>query len=1015
MPRIFCSGIGKYLTLATLLLLGVPLFAQPANDDPCGAIPLTINTTCSFSAGTSVAATATAGIPVPGCANYAGADVWFSAVVPANGQLIFDSNVGGLTDGGMALYSATACNGTFTLIECDDDDSANGLMPYIIRAGLVPGSTVYVRFWEYGGDNNGTFSICAYSPPPPPPSCGTTVYDPGGAAGDYANNANFFATYCPTVPGEVVTMTFTAFNIEAGWDYVYIHNGPSVASSIIGTYTGTALPGAITSTDASGCITLHFTSDGSGIGAGWAANITCGPPPPPPANDNPCGATPLTVNASCVFSTNTTAASTNTTAIAAPPCANFAGYDVWFSVVVPASGNLLLNSNTGAMTNGGMALYTATACNGTFTLVDCDDDDSPNGLMPQITAGGLTPGSTVYVRFWPYGGIGSGTFNICATTPPAPPANDNPCGATLLPVNTTCVNTGSTTTNALATSGPPAPTCANYTGGDVWFRVVVPASGSIIIETTPGVVTDGGMALYTAPSCAGPFVQEACDDDGGTGLMPMLTSNGLAPGSTVYIRFWEYGNDNNGTFSICVRTPPPPPSGDCVYVLNLFDSWDDGWGSSNVGYRINYGPWSYYTVGGSTNQVLIGVNVNDFIELTYDASGPFQTDNSYSLGLNGGGVYFNSGSPPTAGASFGQLVDCVPPPAAPQDCVGGFTICNGQSFNNNSGNSGNIVDLNTSNQGCLSSGERQGTWYYFSPSAAGTIGFSIAPTTNVDYDFALWGPMTEVSCPPSGSPARCSYSSGYSTYDATGSYDTGLGNGAGDTSETPSGDGWVSTIPVAIGEVYILYVDNFSSTNEPFDLSWQLSNGASLDCTVLPVELVNLKATPEVDRIDLDWTTLSESSSAHFIVERSSDGQHFSRIGSIFAAGNSQIALDYQFIDQAPNSGLNYYRVTMVDQDGSELHSPVVSASIGHRPGQPLLAPNPVSERLQLTLAPGTADVTSIDLIDAAGRVVKTFTLPQESGRTSITLPMSGLEQGSYILRTHTVTGPLTPVPFIKE
>jgi hypothetical protein len=768
----------------------------------------------------------------------------------------------------MALYSATACNGTFTLIECDDDDSANGLMPYIIRAGLVPGSTVYVRFWEYGGDNNGTFSICAYSPPPPPPSCGTTVYDPGGAAGDYANNANFFATYCPTVPGEVVTMTFTAFNVEAGWDYVYIHNGASVASPIIGTYTGTALPGAITSTDLSGCITLHFTSDGSGIGAGWAANITCGPPPPPPANDDPCG-------------------------------------------------------------------------------------------------------------------------------------------ATLLPVNTTCVNTGSTTTNALATSGPPAPTCANYTGGDVWFRVVVPASGSIIIETTPGVVTDGGMALYTAPSCAGPFVQEACDDDGGTGLMPMLTSNGLAPGSTVYIRFWEYGNDNNGTFSICVRTPPPPPSGDCVYVLNLFDSWDDGWGSSNVGYRINGGPWSYYTVGGSTNQVLIGVNINDFIELTYDASGPFQTDNSYSLGLNGGGVYFNSGSPPTAGASFGQLVDCVPPPAAPQDCNGGFTICNGQSFNNNSSNTGNIVDLNTGNQGCLSSGERQGTWYYFSPSSSGTIGFTISPTVVTDYDFAVWGPMTSVTCPPPSDPYRCSYAA------PTG--DTGLGNGATEPSEDALGDRWVSPMNVIAGEIYILYVDNFSTNGQSFDLSWQLSNGASLDCTVLPVELVNLKATPEVDRIDLDWTTLSESSSAHFIVERSSDGQHFSRIGSIFAAGNSQIALDYQFIDQAPNSGLNYYRVTMVDQDGSELHSPVVSASIGHRPGQPLLAPNPVSERLQLTLAPGTADVTSIDLIDAAGRVVKTFTLPQESGRTSITLPMSGLEQGSYILRTHTVTGPLTPVPFIKE
>jgi hypothetical protein len=64
-----------------------------------------------------------------------------------------------MTDSGMAIYSGTC--GALTLIECDDDDSTNGAMSYINRTGLTPGSTVYIRFWEFSNDNNGTFGICA--------------------------------------------------------------------------------------------------------------------------------------------------------------------------------------------------------------------------------------------------------------------------------------------------------------------------------------------------------------------------------------------------------------------------------------------------------------------------------------------------------------------------------------------------------------------------------------------------------------------------------------------------------------------------------------------------------------------------------------------------------------------------------------------------------------------------------------------------------------------------------------
>ncbi len=140
--------------------------AAPANDNCAGATPLTVNATCTYSNYTNVNATESVA-PVPGCANWiAGSmeDVWFSVTVPASGQIILDTQTGGITDGGMAIYSGTC--GALTLIECDDDDSGNGLMPYINRTGLTPGSTIYIRVWEYGGDVTGTFGICAYSPVP---------------------------------------------------------------------------------------------------------------------------------------------------------------------------------------------------------------------------------------------------------------------------------------------------------------------------------------------------------------------------------------------------------------------------------------------------------------------------------------------------------------------------------------------------------------------------------------------------------------------------------------------------------------------------------------------------------------------------------------------------------------------------------------------------------------------------------------------------------------------------------
>jgi gliding motility-associated-like protein len=107
-------------------------------------------------------------------------------------------------------------------------------------------------------------------------SCSGTVYDPGGT-GNYANNQNITMTICPSTPGAKVKINFTTFATELNYDYLYVYDGNSTAAPSLGVYNGTIGPGLVqaTASNASGCITLRFTSDGSNVAAGFVGTISC--------------------------------------------------------------------------------------------------------------------------------------------------------------------------------------------------------------------------------------------------------------------------------------------------------------------------------------------------------------------------------------------------------------------------------------------------------------------------------------------------------------------------------------------------------------------------------------------------------------------------------------------------------------------------------------------------------------------------------------------------------------------
>ncbi len=174
-----------------------------------------------------------------------------------------------------------------------------------------------------------------------------------------------------------------------------------------------------------------------------------------------------------------------------------------------------------------------------------------------------------------------------------PPVNDDCPNATALTVGytqnwTLGTNAGATDSN----NNPdpiPDPGCGGYAGGDVWYSAVVPATGTMVIDSrivTGSNFQDAGMAYYTG-NC-GALILGECDDDDGAGWMPQISINNPAlAGQTIYIRIWDYDNDNFGSFEIEAHIPSN------IWTGNVDSDWH------------NAGNWSAGVIPDATMVVTI--------------------------------------------------------------------------------------------------------------------------------------------------------------------------------------------------------------------------------------------------------------------------------------------------------------------------------------------------------------------------------------------------------------------------
>ncbi len=179
--------------------------------------------------------------------------------------------------------------------------------------------------------------------------------------------------------------------------------------------------------------------------------------------------------------------------------------------------------------------------------------------------------------------------------------------------------------------------------------------------------------------------------------------------------------------------------------------------------------------------------------------------------------------------------------------------------------------------------------------------------------------------------------------------------------------------------------------------SWTISNFDE----PLSVELLDFEANCENDRALIKWSTASEQNSDYFTVESSSDGQFWKTVEEVPAAGNSSSVINYSVYDENAKNGINYYRVTETDINGTESTFGPVSANCGSNAFEIVNVLNDYSSSGQLDVIVNTSEdkLTDIRIIDMAGKLV--YERPNEmiqEGVSTITLNKGDLAMGVYFI-----------------
>ncbi|MES1225933.1 MAG: hypothetical protein ABUT20_61210, partial [Bacteroidota bacterium] len=234
---------------------------------------------------------------------------------------------------------------------------------------------------------------------------------------------------------------------------------------------------------------------------------------------------------------------------------------------------------------------------------------------------------------------------------------------------------------------------------------------------------------------------------------------------------------------------------------------------------------------------------------------------------------------------------------------------------------------------------------------------------------------------------------------------------------TPVWNGTEYTYTVAYPPFVAYKVDSGSKyrivvSTTPANLSnpnCQVSDGSTtitlniLSCGVtLSTHLISFAGVLQNEKSVLTWTTDAESELFNFEIEKSTDGNTYTVIGSVSSYGDYQATLNtYSYTDPDPVNNVSYYRVRMTSKSSRTRYTRTIQLSPASKNLAIISAINPFSNQLDFYVnAPQAVAVTEADLLDMFGRSVKHIKSSLVSGTNHLVFNNTDvLPPGAYTLR----------------
>jgi|GEM_PF-5713157 len=189
--------------------------------------------------------------------------------------------------------------------------------------------------------------------------------------------------------------------------------------------------------------------------------------------------------------------------------------------------------------------------------------------------------------------------------------------------------------------------------------------------------------------------------------------------------------------------------------------------------------------------------------------------------------------------------------------------------------------------------------------------------------------------------------------------------------------------------------------------------GHAVACT-LPIELSEFNGARAGKKVDLTWTTLSETNNAYFTLERSTDGMNFQEITQVKGAGNSSSVLKYAYDDDGVPSELCYYRLKQTDFDGNFTWSHYITIKPLHFFNVQSVYPNPATQQLNVFIEQESSNNTIISIYNFEGKRVYMDIKSLSEKNNTVQIDLTEIPSGIYLL---TVQGPDSNYQskFVKE